>query len=88
MPSVFQEQAMLLYIIAGLLVLLNVIGVGIWMRLGEKPAAPKLMDWRDRPVVRRDAGAAYMESLKQKAPQDPPGPTAQSYYGGKPPANL
>jgi hypothetical protein len=60
--SVFQEQSMLLYVIAGLLIALVVIGVGVWVRLGEvrdalrapkpgPPQAKKLGAWRDKPLV-------------------------------------
>lgn len=34
--TVLQEQSSLLYIIAGLLLVLNVISLGIWLRLGER----------------------------------------------------
>ena len=33
--TVLQEQSMLLYVIAGLLIVLIVVGIGVWLRLGE-----------------------------------------------------
>jgi len=83
--SVFQEQSSLLYVIAGLLVVLIVIGVGVYIRLGElrdaltiRPPTPSLLigPQRDKPVVR----PAHQGRG--------PGPVTSAYYGGKPPKDL
>ena len=86
--SVFQEQSFLLYLIAGLLVVLIVIGVGIWMRLGEmrdaiaKPPPPvRTGAWRDKPVTTAAARTPTAEPLSaadaaaRKARSDAPGRT-------------
>ncbi len=64
--TVLQEQSMLLYVIAGLLIVLIVVGIGVWLRLGEvrdslagKASSrhePKVATWRDRPVQERPSG--------------------------------
>ena len=76
--SVFQEQSMLLYIVVGLLVVLAVIGVGIWIRLGEvrdvlrgqRSQAQQTGSWRDRPKMSdiKVSKPAEGEGEQQEAP--------------------
>lgn len=51
MPTVFQEQAMLLYVIAGLLLVLNVVAIGVWLRLGDIRSALKWAPRDDSPKM-------------------------------------